>query len=437
MSSAESTTAQQQERAPELEVVWNPTTRISFRFAFVYFAMYAFPLALGRIPILDYVAGWWEEMWRNVVPWIAAHLLHLANPITFFPAGSGDTTYDWVRTLCLLLTAAIATILWSVLDRKRRSYVKLNQWLRLGVRLGLGAILISYGAQKVIPFQFTPPDYFRLLERYGDSSPMGLLWTFIGSSPAYTIFTGLVELTGGVLVILPRVTTLGALVSLAAMTNVFLLNMCYDVPVKLFSFHLLVMALFLLLPDVPRLARVLVLNRDTPARRHVPFFGRRSLNLAMVGLQVVFVLYVAATSLQSYYGYYQEFVVARPPFHGIWAVDEFSLDGEPKPPLLTDQLRWQRVIFALPTLFSVQRMDGSIQHYRFTIDNDKKVFLLTKAADPGWQTALTFNTLPGDTMVLDGSLDGHALHVKTRLDNPKFLLTNRGFHWITERSFNR
>ena len=37
------------------------------------------------------------------------------------------------------------------------------------------------------------------------------------------------------------------------MTHVFMLNMCFDVPVKLYSFAYLVMAIFLIAPDLPRL----------------------------------------------------------------------------------------------------------------------------------------------------------------------------------------
>ena len=36
---------------------------------------------------------------------------------------------------------------------------------------------------------------------------------------------------------------------LAATMQIFTLNMTYDVPVKLFSFHLILMSLFLLAPD--------------------------------------------------------------------------------------------------------------------------------------------------------------------------------------------
>jgi hypothetical protein len=41
---------------------------------------------------------------------------------------------------------------------------------------------------------------------------------------------------------------LGALLVAATTTNVLLLNLSYDVPVKLYSVHLLVMALFLAAP---------------------------------------------------------------------------------------------------------------------------------------------------------------------------------------------
>jgi hypothetical protein len=57
-------------------------------------------------------------------------------------------------------------------------------------------------------------------------------------------------MTGGVLVIIPRFTTLGSLVLVGAISNVFVLNMSYDVPVKQYSFHLLLMCLFVVAPDL-------------------------------------------------------------------------------------------------------------------------------------------------------------------------------------------
>jgi hypothetical protein len=39
----------------------------------------------------------------------------------------------------------------------------------------------------------------RLLKPYGESSPMGLLWTFMGYSTGYNLFTGGAEALGGLL----------------------------------------------------------------------------------------------------------------------------------------------------------------------------------------------------------------------------------------------
>lgn len=45
--------------------------------------------------------------------------------------------------------------------------------------------------------------------------------------------------------------------TVAVMANVFMLNLCYDVPVKLFSFQLLLLAIVVAAPDVPRLVAMI------------------------------------------------------------------------------------------------------------------------------------------------------------------------------------
>ena len=77
---------------------------------------------------------------------------------------------------------------------------------------------------------------------------MGVLWSSIGASFPYEEFVGLVEVAGGVLLFVPRTQLAGALVAFGAMFEVFMLNMTYDVPVKLFSFHLVVMSVVLIAP---------------------------------------------------------------------------------------------------------------------------------------------------------------------------------------------
>src|SRR5207302_4325441 len=198
------------------------------------------------------------------VPWVRAHVLHLRYAITVFPEvnGGSDTTSDYVKALCFVLIAAVATIAWSLLDRRRLAYSALNQWLRVCVRLVLACAMFVYGGGKVIPTQMPYPSLSTLMQPVGDLTPYRLSWSFIGASPGYQIFAGAVEVLGGILLLIPGLTTLGALVSLGTLANVFMLNVGYGIPVKFLAAHFMLCAVFLLLPDLRRLANLLLLNRE-------------------------------------------------------------------------------------------------------------------------------------------------------------------------------
>jgi hypothetical protein len=77
---------------------------------------------------------------------VAKHVLLLSHDVNYAETGSGDTTYDWIQTLCSLVIAFVAALIWSALDRRRLNYDRLHPWLRLYLRLHIGAILIVYGS---------------------------------------------------------------------------------------------------------------------------------------------------------------------------------------------------------------------------------------------------------------------------------------------------
>jgi hypothetical protein len=127
--------------------------------------------------------------------------------------------------------------------------------------------------------QFSPPGSDRLAETYGASSPMGLLWTFMGSSRAYTAFSGYMETLGALLLLWRRTALLGALTSICVLFNVMVLNFCYDVPVKLFSFHLVLIGACIALPDARRLVQLFLgfggaSASDAASTLAYPFTGR-------------------------------------------------------------------------------------------------------------------------------------------------------------------
>ena len=427
---------------PRPAPVWSPAKRLLFRFLVSYLVLYSFPFPLYYIPYVGMVAYWFNLFEEKLVRWTGQQVFGVT--ITVLPNGSGDTTYNYVEVFCMLVLAAAAALAWSLLDRRRRNYARLYDWLRVYVRFVLAAAMIGYGAFKVIPSQFPAPTFDRLMQPYGDSSPMGLLWTFMGASVAYNVFTGLGELTGGLLLVFRRTTLLGALVCIGVMVNVVMLNFSYDVPVKLYSSHLLLMAVFLAAHDLRRLANVLVLNRPAePADPgdYRPLFRQRWLHYGTKALGLLFVGYLTVTSLQFSYRQAQDYSAekaAKSPLYGLWEIEELVVDGKVSPPLVTDANRWRRVMFTGGNRMSFQLMSGTRDRYNVAIDPKKRTLAFTKRDDPSWKSTLAYTRPQPKVLVISGAFDGRQVRARLRQGEiPKFLLTTRGFHWINERPFNR
>jgi hypothetical protein len=70
-------------------------------------------------------------------------------------------------------------------------------------------------------------------------------------------------------------------------------------------------------------------------------------------------------------------------------------------------------------------------------DNEANTYL-RKREDPGWNTVLTYEQVSPEIVTLAGALNGSEMTARLRRsEERKFLLTDRGFHWINEVPFNR
>ena len=119
-------------------------------------------------------------------------------------------------------------------------------------------------------------------------------------------------------------------------------------------------------------------------------------------------------------------------------VEEFSVDGQVRPPLLTDAARWQRVIIQTKAGLTIQPMSGPNQRYTLELNTDDRSLSLGKVNDSEWKASFSFQELDAGVVTLAGEMDGHKTSARlTRFDESTFLLTSRGFHWIQEFPFNR
>ena len=424
---------------------WSAATRIAFRLCFIYFIAYVvITQMLGSlfafIPIpIEFGT---LKPFRVTVEWTAKHVFHVTQALVWTGSGSGDKTFDWVQTFCLIILAIAATIVWTAADRRSESYPRMYKWFRVFVRFALATTLLTYGFDKAFPLQMPFPSLTRLMEPYGNFSPMGVLWYSIGASKAYEIFVGCMEILGGVLLFFPRTTTLGAIVCLADTVEVFTLNMTYDVPVKLFAFQLILLSMILLAPNIERLIGFFSLKKTTEVKQEPELFRSRRANWISLAVQVAFGLAVIVANVYgSVQGFHQYGPAApRSPLYGIWNVTSFNVDGQEHPPLLTDATRWRRAMFMYlsPQLMYSQGMDDTFTQYIANLDMAKHTLGLTKRGAKDWKADFTFTQPAAGQLLLNGDMDGHNIQAELELfDHTKLLLITRGFHWVQEYPFNR
>src|SRR5215469_9441684 len=353
---------------------WNLLTLIGFRFFFLYLALFCLATQIsGSLFLTPFVSyRGMGPLWpmRQVTEWVAAHIFGIEGPPAY-AANSAETVFFWVQTFWVLLLAITGTIAWSALDRRRENYLTLHKWFRLFVRFALAASMFEYGMTKIIPVQFAKPALNTLVTPVGNLSISNLLWTSIGAAPAYEIFTGFAEMIGGILLLLQRTTTLGAMICLADMSQVFVLNMTYDIGLKQISFHLILLSLFLLAPEFRRLRDFFFFpDRNVGRASEPPLFKNAAWNRAAVILQVAFGVYLIG--VQAYANWTYRYAAGdgspRSPLYGIWKVDELSIDGEARSPFLADYDRqWRRVIFDTPDKGAFQRLDDSFARYNASV----------------------------------------------------------------------
>lgn len=250
--------------APQPPVVqarqWWGTT-IATRSAGVYLLLFSLPILLGHVPGLP---SWYEAMMQRVVPWFAEHTLGMRNAYAPLRTGSGDTQFNYALSWFNAVLAVVLAIGWS-LRRPEPLRPRMRLWWHDIVRLALAAMLLAYGLAKVIPTQFQVPGPVLLVQPLGEFTPMGLLWAFMGQSTLYQIFGGWTEVVPGVLLLFRRTAFAGALLAIPVLANVLVLNLTFDVPVKLHAMHYVVMATVIASPIAPALLAVLF-GRAVPAR---------------------------------------------------------------------------------------------------------------------------------------------------------------------------
>ena len=413
---------------------WSIYRKVGFRFLFIYFGLFI-PFQNASFPfwstIFEYPMAWMQEL----IVWLGANVYGLKDPISIQITGSGDTTYDYVFVLTALLFAILGALIWSVLDRKRPHYKTLFYWLTVAVRYYVAFMLIYYGLVKVIQLQFPAPQPNRLIETFGDSSPMGLAWTFLGFSKGYNMFMGIAELLAG-LMFFRRTTTLGAIITLMTVMNVMALNYFYDIPVKIVSTHLVLMMLFLLAKDIRRLALFFFSNTPTSLRLDKRPIANRKIDIAINSLKILLIGYFVISGVYDCLEMEKQFgsKAPRPELYGVYDIEYCTVNGD----TLThykDPRLWRTVAVSKNGSFSIQRMADNQSSFFQLREHESDV--LTNLSDPKESFVFDYTKYDGGfEFQYEWKGDTICGRMKKRAKKD-IKLINRKFHWISERPYNR
>lgn len=411
---------------------WRLLKKIYVRFSAVYFILYISVFPAAYIPFGLKINHWYTQCWDAIVSWLNEYFFkasyHFSNDYS-----SSDGTYNYLQLIAIVLLASVICIIWSAADRKRKSYDALLYWVMVILRYFLAFTMIDYGCSKIFYMQFSPMGLTTLMSPYGQSFPQQLLWNFMGYSVGYNIFIGIGEITGGFLLLFRKTKLAGALITLIIVANVFALNLSYDVAVKLFSFHLLLIALFIAGPDLANLFRFLFLNQPANALdSKAPVPGKRWQRTALLIVKYGLILFVFFNSFQFYSGFIKlrSSQSKHPPLYGVYSTSSFMLNANLLPPLLTDTVRWHKLIIENQGYANVQQMNDDMHGYHFITDTAAKTISMFSFDDTIQKFQLHYFLPDTAHLVISGRIRGDSVNIRLEKFNLNdWNLIRNQFNW--------
>lgn len=435
--------------------VWPLWRKIGFRFAFIYLLFYVAPWALLTSAMGSIEVEWIQWLFTpfyKVVEYIGigwTWLVETFNTYVYTVApqlvpfnGSGDTSFGWAQLVFMLWLAVIGCVVWSFLDRKRNNYENLDYWMRISVRYYISFYCLLYGIIKIFTLQMIFPNLSQLATPLGDFLPMRFSWLFIGYSTPYQMFSGVMETIAGLLLINRKTVTLGLITATGVFIHVFVLNLAYDIPVKLFSGHLLLFCIYLLSYEMNRLINFFILNRvSDPDRSFNVEFRSKWMRWTRITLKTLFILTAFVLPMYSTYGQhdqvYNQVKEIKPIKKGMYDVDLYVRNNKDTiPAIVSDTTRWKNIIFENGTgsvdtepLFFKRY---SRYYFSYKPDTINNLIKFKPSRDTTTVFTMKYDLVDENTVNLRALYKGDSVYMRLKRNNHHFQLTERQFHWLSE-----
>lgn len=299
----------------------------------------------------------------------------LGTEVSLHSTGSGDRAHDYLRMGMSILLSLVIALIWhlrrgpAIADRSAR-------WLHVWARWWLALRILPYAFIKMQGQQFMALTPSELLLPLSEVTPMHLAWSFYGLSPAYQCLLGLAELVPAILILHRRTALPGLLIMGGVLSNVFALNLFFDIPVKLSSGHNLLATLLLLIPYRNRLlalfqSEIQIPNpqlRVVPRKWSQPRWNKLTFIVGTLSVLGCAVSTYAQTS-------FTQSMLKPSSYEGLWSIQSLTRDGAAWSPKDTE--RWRSLSIDNLARLKLHSPSGEDTVFRFQESQDGSALELT------------------------------------------------------------
>jgi hypothetical protein len=392
--------------------------RLLFLLSTCYIFLYIFPAGLEYVPGLNFLSDIYVRLSRKFVLFFGTEILNIEDLVFQKMTGSGDTKFDYVRILLIAISSLCIAVIASF--NTKLNTTKIKVWITIYTRYYVATILIYYGVAK-FQNQFAVPDFYTLENTLGDMSPMGLLWVFMGYSYGYTIFTGLVEILAGYLLLFRRTSIFGSLLGITAMVQVWILNMTFDIPVKIASFHYALFCLFIAWPHLRSIYLFFFTNATVAIQN--PALQFKNLTWAKAkrwGKGIFIVLFTFTNSSNIYNGLKSK------------NIEDKSVG------FVSEHKKGINIFYEKQNHGIIRWPNSNYGLHKVQLDSVNNEIIIKDWNDTTLSYKVIYEKLSDTTLNLNGEIRGDSINGVYKLKYKKdYLLNRRGFSWVTEFPYNR
>jgi len=323
---------------------WNWYEKFWFRVAFIFFTVIAIPTS----------ARWYEFIYK--LDWTNLHCRDLYNLTNYTPEFIElKNRYGFAGFASwgiLFVASVIGSVMWGLIDSKRKNYDVLYYWLRVIVRYRAALGIIGFGFLKLFPAQMPYPSLGILNGDFGDMTQQKVYWMSVAIVPFYQAFSGVLEVSAGVLLLFRKTIPWGSALLFSALGTIAIVNVTYDNTLHVYATYFAVASAFLLFHDIKRSKELLIDEKFVlPYAYYYPVFTkawqkytRVFVKTALIFLFVVWAFYLEGINF-LYDPYKQPAVKGISELRGNYDIQTFKINNKEIPYSPLDSIRWSEVTF--------------------------------------------------------------------------------------------